>query len=574
MHISYKLKTALFYSGLIAAITFAAPASAQVQNQTETADPGRASEALREQLQIPTYSPNISITPMDVVEAPDNAEDIVFRLDQLNISGNTAYSDEVLYGAYDEYMGQDITLGDLYRIANSITLKYRNDGYVLTQVIVPPQTIDGGTAQIQVVEGYVDTVTIDAENEDEQTLQIIRDYANGIPNDRAINIKDLERQLLLINDLPGVEARSILSPSASAAGGADMLIIIDRVAMDGLLTFDNYSSRFLGQYSLGGVATMNSALGMNEAITAQFSFAPGSGYELLYGALGYQQPIGPYGTSIGGIVSKTLTEPGFTLSQFDVRGQSELFSVNLRHPLIRSRNTNLEARVLFDWREVTSSNNIPDFREDNLRVVRGGLNYDFLDRLIGVAVNEADFEIAHGLDLFGASQEGDANLTRPDADPQFVKANLEIQRLQNITGPFNLLVAAQGQWSDGALLSSEEFGVGGYYSGRGYDPSEIIGDQGVSGQIEVQWNNPIKPDTYLVEKTQVFGFYDVGKVWNDDATTLADRQNSLASAGIGVRLNFVDGFDAGASVAFPLSREVESESNQDPRFYFNLNKSF
>ncbi len=560
----------------VALCLMATPANAQPDPQAGVADPGRASEEFRDQLSMPQLSPDIQIKQMELLGAPAGADNIVFRFGGLQVEGNSTYSREELAAIYKDKIGQDITLSDLYRIANEITLKYRNDGYVLTQVVVPPQTIESGLPRVQVVEGYIDNVTVQAdEGEGAIALDTIRSYAGQINKGGALNIKDMERQLLLINDLPGVRARSVISPSTTTPGAADLLVIVERKPFDALVTADNFGSRFLGEWQLGGAATLNSLLGMNEAISAQVAYAPGTGYELVYGGVGYEQPIGPWGTRIGAFVSKTNTDPGYTLSQFDVRGKADLYSINVTHPFIRTRNENLKGRFTFDWRDVKNSNNIePDARKDEIRAARAGLQYDFLDTVLGLAFNRVDLEVSKGLSVFGASKEGDANMSRPDADPQFVKAELELQRLQRVTNSVNVQLTGKGQLSDGPLLSSEEFGVGGVYSGRGYDPSEIVGDEGVSGQVEVQWNNPIQPDGQIVQKYQLYTFFDIGRVWNDDATTSDDKRDSLAATGIGARVNFASDLQAGVGVALPLTRRVESDDDRDPRLYLNVSKKF
>lgn len=571
-----------FYkAGFLAAVSLAVlgatitPAAAQLDAQVGQADVGRASERFREQMNMPGASPNIEVRQMELIGAPAGADQIYFTLGGIRIEGNNVYSETELRSLYEEKIGQKITLADFYGIANTLTMKYRNDGYILTQVVVPPQTIESGTPRLQVVEGYIDNVSIRAEQESGIALNTIQSYAAQINDGGALNIKEMERQLLLINDLPGVSARTIISPSTTTPGAADMLIIIERDSFDALVTADNFGSRFLGQWTLGTAASFNSLLGMNETISGQFAYAPGDGYELLYGGIGYEQPIGPWGSRVGALVSKTNTEPGYTLDQFDVRGKADLYSLYVSHPFIRTRNENLKGRLAFDWRDVTTSNNIEaERREDQIRALRAQMQYDFLDTLLGVAVNRVDLELSQGLGILGASDEGDANLSRPDGDPQFSKAELELQRLQRVTGAVNVQLTARGQLSDGPLLSSEEFGVGGISSGRGYDPSEIVGDEGISGSLEVQWNNPFQPDGQIVQKYQLYTFFDIGRVWNDDATTNDEERESLAATGAGLRMNFTHDMQAGVGVAFPLTRRVESEDDKDPRFYLNVSKQF
>lgn len=548
---------------------------AQVGDATGIADPSKAAERLRTPEITQQAAPDIRVGGAKSQAAPAGAENVKFQLKGITFTGTSVYDDAALEKTYADKIGQTISLADLYVVANDVTLKYRNDGYVLTQVVVPPQEISGGMAKLQVVEGFVQNINVRKADENAPIdMNNIQTYAAQISHGGPLNVKDLERQLLIINDLPGVTARSVLSPSQTTAGAADMDIIVDYDPIDALLSADNFGSRYLGDVQLGAAATLNSFMGHNEAISGQVVVAPDSWYELAYGSLGYEQPIGPYGTKAHITGNVTDTEPGYDLKQFDVKGRSYLLNVGLTHPFIRSRAQNLYGRLNFDWRRVKSSNNVEDTRRDRLSVLRLGTRYEFVDTFITAGANTIDLEASKGLNIFGASDEGDANMTRSEGDPQFSKLELEIQRLQRITGSVNLLLAGRGQWASNALLSSEEFSVGGINSGRGYDPSEISGDHGVSGKVELQWKDPVALDKSFVESYQLFGFYDIGRVWNEDATTSSQKIDSLSSVGAGLRFDLPQEFDAGFAVAFPLTREPTTANDHDPKFYLNVSKRF
>ncbi len=551
-----------------------AAAHAQVENATRAADPGRVQQQLMERENIPDVTPSVEVENMLAQKAPPGAEDIKFTLRSVQLDGVSAYKEGALASVYQDELGQVISLADLYQIAAELTNKFRNDGYILTQVVVPPQTIEGGNVHLQVVEGYVDRVVV--EGNGVNGLDLIRSYANNIRTGKALNVSDLERYLLLINDLPGVEARSVLSPSPNKTGAADLRIIATRDPFDALLAADNFGSRYLGPLELTGAAVLNSAFGINEKITAQAVLAPqlGDGVELGYGMLAYEQPIFNKGTTVEALVSVTETNPGFDLKPFDVEGISRFASLKVKHPFIRSRSQNLYGDIGFDARNLESSNSLEsEDRRDHIRAVRVGARYELLDTLFGVGINSADLVISKGVDWLGASDEGDTRLTRLLGDPTFTKANLELQRLQHIVSNVNLLVAATGQWANNPLLSSEEFGVGGISYGRGYDPSEITGDDGVAAKVELQWNDPVK--IQYLDNLQLYSFYDFGKVWNKDATTLAGKIDSLASVGFGARTDvFDDSIEAGAGLAFPLTREVQTEDGTRPRLYLNISKKF
>ncbi len=567
--ISRNFTHSVFLIALFSFISFgSSSAQAQLEQQTIIADPGRLERELSEDRIMPQIGPSISVKEMALVKAPEGADNIKFNFGGVLIEGAQTYSKAELLPLYENMIGTEISLTDLYAIANRMTLKYRNDGYILTQVVVPPQTIDNGVATLQVVEGFIDNITIQGDEESEYALDLIRDYARRISTGSAMNVADMERQLLLINDLPGVDARSIISPSATTPGAADILVIVERDPFEAALGVNNHGSRFLGQLQTNGIARVNSVLGLNEQITAQIVAAPDAGLELAYGSLGYKMPVGSYGTTLAVIGSITETDPGFTLRQFDVEGLSRSVILRAEHPIIRSRNTNIFGRFQFDWRNVESKNNIELTRRDRIRALRAGLQAEFLDRLLGVAVNSFDFQISQGIDVFGASDEGDANMTRAAGDPTFTKANIELQRLQRITNQVNVVLTGRGQLSNNPLLSSEEFGLGGISTVRGYDPSEVVGDDGIGGSIEIQW----KPGQQ--KNIQLFTFLDSGTVWNQDATSSATKRDSLTSTGVGVRLDLPMDIDAEFVASQPLHRDVQTTNDRDPRFFFSLNKDF
>jgi hemolysin activation/secretion protein len=515
---------------------------------------------------------------MNIQGAPKGAEKVSFRLHSVKLTGVTVFTPEELRQLYANKVGTIVTLADVYGIAADLTRKYRNDGYILTQVVVPPQTIEGGNVRLQVVEGYIDSVQVQDSGDSARASSLIRAYASTVRTDGgALNVSQLERALLLINDLPGVTARGILSPSAKHLGAADLTIIVERKAYDALVAFDNYGSRYLGPEQLTLAGSLNSALGMNERITAQAVEAPDvhpMDPEMLYTGIDYQQPIGNLGTVLEIMANQSLTDPGFDLDQFDVDGRSRYAGIRVMHPLIRSRGLNLAIRATFDMRNVTTSNNIEeDRRNDRIRALRLGAHFDMTDTFLGAGYNVIDLEISHGLDVLGASDESNLNVSRPGAERDFLKYEAEIQRLQKVYGKLNALFAVSGQYTDDPLYSSEEFGVGGVAYGRGYDPSEIIGDKGVAGKFELQWNSPW--EISYIDKYQLVGFYDAGHIWNLDATTSKLKQDTVTSTGGGFRADITPSTTGGLLIAFPLDRNVQTRDNSKaPKIYFSLSHKF
>ena len=556
----------------------ALPAYAQLPADANNAAVGQASPARiesqidRQDIVRGDFSPRVAIKSLVLQKAPPNAENIKLTLRGVQLEGMGVYTDEQVQAVFADKLGENITLADVYAISSDLTNKYRNDGYILTQVIVPPQTIENGIIKLRAVEGFIDQIRVEGQDQ-ESALKTIRGYAAHLRSEKALNVEDLEKFLLLINDLPGVSARSVLSPSETRTGASDLRLIIERDPYEAFVGIDNFGTRYLGPWQLTGGGALNSYFGNNERITAQTVWGYDSGRELAFFNIGYKQPINTLGTTVETTYSHSNTKPGFDLRRFEVKGVSHFLTAKIEHPFIRTRTKNFYGHAQFDWRDVDSRNILERTREDRIRTIRVGGRYDFLDSFINVGINSINVEVAQGLDVMGASTQSDLFTTRPGADPAFLKLNAQVERLQRVTSKLNLLTHVRGQWASQALLSSEEFGVGGIGLGRGYDPSEIVGDDGIAGKVELQWNRPYNLNNFF-QDYQLFGFYDIGKVWNEDATSSADKKQSIASTGAGIRADFKDNTKAGFAVALPLTKDVDTMDDKTPRFYFNLSRGF
>jgi hemolysin activation/secretion protein len=562
---------------LLAGTALVAPffaSGAFAQTVPGSADVSRVQERMEQKLPGEVREAPLNIEGAAPFTAPAGAEKMMFTLQSVEMEGQTVYAPGVLDKMYADKVGTKISLADVYALAAEITAKYRNDGYILTQVVVPPQTISSGVVRLRVVEGTIDQIRIEGGDQG-RNYNVIDLYAQELKSKGALNNKDLERALLLINDLPGVTARGVLSPSPKVTGASDLTIVVERDLLEGQVGADNYGSRYLGRWEITGGAAVNSALGFNERFSVNLAYAPagqGLDAELVFGEALAEVPIGKYGTKLDVKLGTTATDPGHDLSEFDVVGRASYIGAKIDQPIIRTRDLNLSSSLGLDFRRTKTKSNIEPTREDDLSVLRLGSHVDWIDTTFKAAVTDIDLELSRGLSIFGASDEGDPNMSRPAGDPQFTKMTGSITRLERIVDGLALQGMVMGQMSDGALLTAEEFGVGGAVLGRGYDASELVGDDGLGGSLELQWNQPV-PVSWVNDYT-VYGFYDIGRTWNDDGTTADGRAASLASVGLGLRTEIMPGTDAGLMFAFPLTRNIEAENDSTMRPFVNISHKF
>jgi hemolysin activation/secretion protein len=562
---TYK-KYLLGASALIITLS-SATALAVAPNVPSSAEPGRTEKQIA-----PLAPPHKAdgagtVTSKGVAAAPAGAENVKLTLSSVNIEGMTAYTESQVRPLYANMLGQTVTLVDVYGIAATLTAKYRNDGYILTQVVVPPQTIEGGRVKLRVVEGFAAEVHLEGETNGK--LSALQPYVDKIRAAHPFNSKVLERYLLLINDLPGISAKSVLSPSKTP-GATDIAIVVSRKPYDVFGQIDNRGTRFMGPLQVTIGTRLNNPFGTYEGINLQYATAPFE-HGMQFGSVSVTEPLDHEGTTLNAGASYTYSHPGFTLSSFDVIGSSYANNIGVSHPFIRSRNENLTGNARFDFLDSRRTDNATGFPvEDILSVLRLNGQYQAIDRFAGA--NTLSAELSHGFDAMGSTGGGNLHTTRPGAENKFYKATAEVSRLQRLTDHFDFFITTTGQLSSDRLYSSEQFGLGGAAYGSAYDPSEITGDDGIAARTELRLNDPFQAP--YVMSTQYYGFYDIGKVWDPGNTVASARQQSLASAGLGLRLSINQNVSGSFEAAQPLTHNVATENARHMRFFGALTAKF
>lgn len=486
-------------------------------------------------------------------ELPEAVKAVRVTLKAVRIEGAAALPAQRLQPLADRYVGREIGGGEIFDLARALTAEYRNAGYILSQVIVPPQSLAGGVLVLRVVEGYIADVRVEGETAARETLLAL---GEKIKASRPLRAGDLERYLLIANDLAGVRLRSVLVPS-QAAGAADLVLIAAEKRVEGFASLDNYGSKYLGPIQLSGGLAVNRLFGDDQL---RLTGAAAGDSEMGYAELAYSRFLGSEGLKLGASASQTRTRPGDILEPFEVRGRADVALLSLEYPFLRTRNASLLGRSVLDYRDIDTDILGTRIIEDRIRALRLGLTWLGLDRLNGS--NVLDVELGLGL---GGTGPGDLLKSRAGADGEFRKITFDYQRLQPIGASYVVTFGLGGQWTDEPLLSSEQFALGGRRFGRAYEPAELAGDRALAFRIEPAYLG--RPAGWL-RSYQLYGFYDGGKVWyRDDPATGERPGESLASAGFGARAFLGADVSATLEVAWPLTRPIASyrDDGDDPR---------
>lgn len=545
-----SLRFAAVCQGLAVAV-WACGALAQVDTSPPTTDPGR----LRQRFDVPV--PPATGVQLPELKAgaegvPEAVKAIRVTLREIRVDGATVFTAEQLRTQTDAYLGHEISGSDVFGLAQALTAYYRNAGYILSLVVVPPQSLGDGVLTLRVIEGYVAEVYVEG---DARVTSELAAMAEKIKASRPLQAQVLERYLLIANEFPGVQLRSVLSP-AQTVGAADLTLIATVKPIEGFASVDNYGSRYMGpnQATLG--VSANQLLGVNDQW--RYIGVGTGGTEMAYHQLSYNQTLNGEGVKVGVSVSQARTQPGDTLRSFDVRGRSETVLLSLGYPLLRTRNQSLLTRLVYDTTDIDSDVLGSRRTEDRIRALRAGLSWLLYDRFDGQ--NTLEVDLSQGV---GGTTKGDALKSREGADGMFNKLVLDYTRVQPLSAGWALTIGAAGQWSgDTPLLSSEQFALGGRRFGHAYDAAELVGDRGLAVRLEPRFSNSTTQP--WLPAYQLLGFYEIGevtKVGVQSAGTPATQ--SLASAGFGARLFLAGNVMAQLEAVWPLTKPLANAGGND-----------
>ena len=220
-----------------------------------------------------------------------------------------------------------------------------------------------------------------------------------------------------------------------------------------------------------------------------------------------------------------------------------------------------DSSILFDLaleglNQTTDVYGSTDLSDDHLRDVSVNLlgeKTGALGRLSG------SFEMLQRIDILGASQSSDANLSRPGADPEALIFRAGMEGESAPLAGLRLYLKLDSQYSGHALTEPDEYAPGNLGIGRGYQPGSALSDSALASAFEVRYG-PFKVTHGLT--AQPFGFVDTVLMWNHAPDAFTNQV--LVSTGGGFRFQYADKLHIDLLCAVPVKPIEGSGSTAIP----------
>ncbi|MCE5336367.1 MAG: hypothetical protein LLG06_17450 [Desulfobacteraceae bacterium] len=486
------------------------------------------------------------LTPREAPEqerAPLEDSGIRFMVKGFRFTGNQGLATtEELNDLLKDAVGKEMGLTGLKRLADRVTKFLQGKGWFLARGYLPKQEIRDGIVEIAIVAGKIQGgAVIRGENLRISASRLEQMVSSSTRPGEAASQQNLERPLLLINDLPGIQASSTLEPG-QAPGSAKLIIDAQEgPLLSGRVWGDNYGSRYTGEYRGNGLLQIDDPFRYGD----QFVFNTTDNPDYQYGQGAYSFPLGYNGLKGGIFFNEMRYKIDPDLIALGLDGGSHVAGLSAAYPIKRSRTANLWIGGEYSWKNLWDS--AADVLTDNkyINVCSVSLYGDKLDTWMGGGYSSFRAGIAGGnLDRSDVPEDLLADELTADSNGGYGKFTYGVNRLQRVRDRLSLFLGANGQVAFKNLDSSEKFLLGGPYGVRAYPIGEAPGDSGGIFTAELRYDFP---EIAKLGIFQLVGFYDLGwtflhsSTWANSGTPIGnDNSYTISGAGIGVNLTKVN----------------------------------
>lgn len=510
----------------------------------------------------------------DGQNSPDgitNGPEDTFVITGVKLAGSTVFTEADFTDLFATYTNRPITFDELLQLRSAVTARYVEAGYLTSGAFIPPQTLEGGVVTVQVLEGVIEEIEVVGTGR--LNPRYIRSRL-GLAAQPPINADTLLAGLQRLQIDPLIETVSADLQSGVRPGTSILRVeVTEADSFDADVILDNNRSPNIGSFSRQVAIAEGNLFGIGDRIDVAYTNTEGSN------ALDfdYSIPVSPYNTRLrfeGNLSeSRVIGEPFDIL---EISSDAFQYAVGIDHPLIETPTEELSLGLTLSHKENQTRLGIDDIgpsplspgADENGETRSTVLQFSQAwTKRSQRQVFAARSQFNLGLDILNASRSENA-VNNPDTAPdsQFFSWRGQGQWVRLLGEDALFFLRSDLQLATDRLLSSEQFGLGGSQTVRGYRQDALLRDNGALISAEARF--PIirfAQDSVV----QITPFLDAGTAWNFDGSQ--SDNNVLVGTGFGLLWEQDERLSARVDWGIPLiDIDTTSNSLQDSGLYFSL----
>lgn len=437
-------------------------------------------------------------------------------------------------------IGQPINTYNIGRIQREIVLFFRKNQHPLVDVILPDQeSVGNGVVQIFILEGKLGKVEVEGNKYYKSSLftQSVR-----LRQGDTINGEKLLSDIDWMNRNPG-RFVDVAFRQGDKVGESDVVLRVkERFPLRAYVGYENSGSRFAGEDRLFAGFNWFNVFGVDHRLSYQYT--TDVDFDLLHAHnVTYEIPL-PWRHTLSFYGGYADSKADFNTALLQQRGSSLQVSGRYEIPLGRVGNFSHLVNFGLDFKRLDNTLEFGGFPVfgGNLDIFQIAAQYrtECFDSWGNTSLKIDGFFSPGGITQ-NNSDAAFRTYRGPSASASYEYVRGTLERVTKLPADFSWVLRAAGQISSKNLPTSEQLGLGGSLSPRGYDEREANGDNGYLLVNEIQTPNlPLLSliDKKLGDQLKLLAFFDMGETQNVDLLVGEDPHVQLMSVGVGLRYQF------------------------------------
>ena len=452
----------------------------------------------------------------------------VFAIRGFDISGDNPLPSSDSTRVLAPFLRSDATIETLQKATAALEDALKGQGFALHRVVLPPQEV-GETVSLKIVKFTIGKVSV--EGLQRYDAANIRASLPELKEGEAPNFKTLAVQTAIANESQGKQVQIALKEAEEADRIDARVVVTEAKPWNFAVSLANTGSRSTGRDRLTFSGSHSNVLDMDHQFTGAYTTSIERTRDVNQLGLNYRIPL----YRLGGVVGASFTHSKVVgnFGAFNSTGAGQTMGINYSQYLPPDGGYRATITLGLDDKrfDVTEISGVPIPGQLVRRSRPLSLSY--------TARVESDTAVwGYNTELATNIGGGSGNnlAAYKSEDPRISTANFKILRananyLASFAGGWLWSIKGQMQYSPDALISGEQFGLGGASSIRGTGERPISGDRGLMGTLEVS-TPEVTPGLRFIS------FIDAGWLRNNNPNgTTKPASDHLASVGLGLRYN-------------------------------------
>ncbi len=400
-------------------------------------------------------------------KAQDVPTAIQFNVSEFSVIGENPLTPQLTDEILSIFLGDHEGLEGLLEAASELESAILQAGHSFHRVILPPQTLEAGQIQLEVV--VFKLANVEVSGNERFSKQNIINSLPGLKPGTVPDTKELSRELIIANNHPSKQVTIRIKHSKEPDSVDAELAVKDQRPWQFFSGLNNIGTEETGEFRLTGGYQHTNLLGLDDSLTVSYTTSPGHFSDVKQYGLNYRLPLYELSGSLSLYYSRSDVDSVTIVQVFDVSGAGKFQGGSFTYTL-RSWN-NYRHRMSIGVDDKRFENNI-DFQGVPLGVdVRSRpatFSYSGEWRFERAAIN---YQLSYLRNIPGGSNSDSATYAaaRSGATQTWDLVRFSTVGSYSLPKGWLLTGTLSGQYTDEPLISGEQFGVGGVNSVRGFE---------------------------------------------------------------------------------------------------------